>query len=157
MPSLRLDVKLVANIRFRYFFKCIWQFHFNTSKYFVILVPCLPSKGCGMPRGSVWQVREHLYIEDFSSRGKTGFLMGKMMAQILFPLQPRQPSPSSETGQLISCRAALGIAPWMPDSNQAEGLWIRAGDLQRKTFSLRTKRWDLVTGDVQSLRCGCPF
>ena len=96
---------------------------------------------------------------------------GKMMVPILFPLQPSQSSPSSETCQLISCksrgfadsrcRAALflrlSIAPWMHDSNTAEGLRIRAGDLQRKTFSLQTERWDLVPGDVQSLCCGCPL
>lgn len=96
---------------------------------------------------------------------------GKMMVPILFPLQPSQSSPSSETCQLISCKSRgfadncccgalflyFSITPWMHDNNMAEGLWLRAGDLQTKTFSLQTKRWDLVTGDVQSLCCGCPF
>lgn len=94
-----------------------------------------------------------------------------MMVPILFPLQPRQSSPSSETCQLISCKswgfaenrclAALflhvSITQWMSDSNTTKALWIRAGDLQRKTFSLQTKIWDSVAGDVHSLCCGCPF
>jgi len=65
------------------------------------------------------------------------------MVQIYFPLQPIQSSLTSETCQLISCKSSgfagkrclaalflhLSIAPWLHDSNTAEGLWMRSGVL----------------------------
>lgn len=93
---------------------------------------------------------------------------GKMMVPIVLPLQPSQSSPSSETCQLNSyrskrfaanhCHATLPLhRSWMHGSNTEEDLCTRAGDLQGKSFSLQGKGWDLVTGDVHSLCCGCPF
>lgn len=95
----------------------------------------------------------------FLFSGEASIFNRKMMVQTLFPLQPNESSPSSETCQLISCksrgsadkrcRAALflhlSITLGLHDRNRAEGLWMRAGvllgkDIQRKTFSLQTKR-----------------